>query len=291
MKKPIILFGVVFLCAAWRVFGAAGTPLVAEPGFAVTSSIDWAGGTLALEIAHALNPATQSTVRAKGDAESEIQSRLSDFLTRAIARVTVDSSHTFGDLLGEDQELFDRVNQLALGGRKDEIFLSPDFSSLTVRYVLPLFGAQGIASPLYPSRETPIRRTLGYVTTRKFTGLLISASGALPQSGTNRKAAARPALFPRIWDEQMNLVLDKGMCSTEALSRWGMVGYAQGLADPVVALRAGVLPLRLAARAVFGDKDTDLVISSAGARQLLTLPQNIALLRQGRIVIVYDTLR
>ena len=290
MKKAIIPLCVVCLCAAWSGFAAGGVPLVTEPGYAVTSSIDWAEGTLAVEIAHALNPATQSMVRAKGDAESEIQSKLPDFLTRAIALVTVDSSHTFGDLLGADPELFARVSELALGGRKDEIFLSPDFSTLTVRYFLPLFGAQGIVSPLYPSQVTPIRRMLGYVTTRKFTGLLISASGALPESGTGKKTAARPALFPRLWDEQMNLVLDKGMCSPQALSRWGMVGYARGLGDPVVALRAGVLPLRLAARAVFGDNATDIVISTDGARQLLALPENIALLQQGRIVIVYDTL-
>jgi hypothetical protein len=290
MKKALIPLLAFCLCAACSAFAAGGTSIVAEPGYAVTSTVDWAGGAIAVEIAHALNPATQSMVRAKGDAETEIQSRLSDFLIRAIAIVTVDSSHTFGDLLGADPELFARVNQLALGGLKNEIFLSRDFSSLTVRYSLPFFGAQGIASPLYPSREAPIRRRLGYVTTRKFTGLLISASGMLPESGTTRRVAARPALFPRLWDEQMNLVLDKGMCSPQTLSRWGMVGYAQGLDDPVIPLRAGVLPLRLAARAVFGDKSTDIVISTDGARQLLALPENIALLQQGRIVIVYTTL-
>jgi hypothetical protein len=88
----------------------------------------------------------------------------------------------------------------------------------------------------------------------------------------------------------MNLLLDKEMCSPQALSRWGMVGYAQGLDDTVVPLRAGVLPLRLAARAVFGDKATDIVISTEGARQLLALPENISLLQQGRIVIVYNSL-
>jgi hypothetical protein len=291
MKKVLIALLALCLWAACPGFAADGDSLVSEPGYAVTSRVDWAAGTIGVEVAHALNPATQSMVRAKGDAETEIESRLSDFLIRAIANVTVDSSHTFADLLGADPELFARVSQLARAGLKDEIFLSPDFSSLTVHYSLSLFGAQGIASPLYPSRETPIRRRLGYVTTRKFTGLLISASGILPESGTTRRVAARPALFPRLWDEQMNLVLDKGMCSPQALSRWGMVGYAQGLDDPVVPLRAGVLPLRLAARAVFGDKATDIVISTDGVRQLLALPENIALLQQGRIVIVYNSLQ
>jgi len=289
MMKKVLVF-VFCLCAVSAGFAASGTAIVSEPGFAVASRVDWAAGTLSVEITHALDPATPSMVRAKGDAETEIQSRLSDFLIRAIANVTVDSSHTFGDLLGVDTDLFARVSQLSLGGVKDEVFLTPDFSSLTVRYSVSLFGPQGIASPLYPSQETPIRRRLGYVTTRKFTGVLISASGALPETGTTHMTAARPALFPRLWDEQMNLVLDKGMCSPQALARWGMVGCAQGLDDPVVSLRAGVLPLRLVARGVFGDKATDIVISTDGARQLLALPENISLLQQGRIVIVYNSL-
>jgi hypothetical protein len=101
---------------------------------------------------------------------------------------------------------------------------------------------------------------------------------------------ARPALFPRIWDEQMNLLLDKGMCAPESLARWGMVGYSQAVDDPAADLRVGNVPLRLAARGVFGDNDTDIVISMDGARQLLALPENIALLQTGRIVIVYDSL-
>jgi hypothetical protein len=271
-------------------FPAGGASIVSEPGFTVASRVDWAGGAVEIEISHVLDPATPSLIRAKGDAETEIRSRLPDFLIRAISNVTVDSSHTFGDLLGADPDLFARESQLTRDGLRDEIFLSPDFSWLTVRYSLSFFGAQGIAAPLYPTRNTPIRRRLGYVTTRRFTGVLISAAGSLPEPGTTRMTAARPALFPRLWDEQMNLVLEKGMCSPQALARWGMVGYAQKLDDPVVSLRAGVLPLRLVARAVFGDHATDLVISTDGVRQLLALPENISLLQQGKIVIVYNSL-
>ena len=103
--------------------------------------------------------------------------------------------------------------------------------------------------------------------------------------------AARPAVFPRLWDEEMNLVLDRSMCHPDALARWGMVGYAQSLDDDVVTLRAGLSPLRLAARGVFGDKATDLMLPIQGVRQLLTLPENIAMLQEGRIVIVYDSLK
>ena len=103
-------------------------------------------------------------------------------------------------------------------------------------------------------------------------------------------AAARPALFPRIWDEQMNLVLDKGMCSPQALSRWGMVGYSDGGGRPD---RRPARGKRAAAarraRRVRRQRHGHHHLHD-GANQLLALPENIALLREGRIVIVYDTL-
>jgi hypothetical protein len=273
--------------------GAAdgGAADAAEPGFALSSRVDWAAGTVDVEITRSLDPGTASLARAKGDAQTDIESHLSDFMLRAIAPLTVDSSHTFGDLLGADPALFARVNDLILDAPRDQLFLSPDFSSLVARYLLPLFGQHGVAAPFFPSRENPVQRRLGYVATRRFTGLLVYARGLLPEMGTTRTIAARPAVFPRFWDEEMNLVLDRSMCRPDALGRGGMVGYAQSLEDDVVALRAGPLPLRLAARGVFGEKATDLVLPTQGVRQLLSLPENITMLQECRIVIVYDSLK
>jgi hypothetical protein len=268
-----------------------GTVDTGDPVFALTGRVEWAAGNIGVEITRALDPGTASLARAKGNAQTDIESHATDFMLRAIAPVTIDSSHTLGDLLGADPALFSRVSTLLLDAPRDQLFLSPDFSGLVAHYSLPLFGPQGIVSPLFPSREGPLRRRLGYVATRRFTGLLVYAKGMLPQMGGSRMAAAQPAVFPRLWDEEMNLVLDRSMCRPDALGKWGMVGYAQSLDDDVVALRAGPLPLRLAARGLFGDKATDLILPTQGVRQLLTLPENIALLQECRIVIVYDSLR
>ena len=268
----------------------AGKLIVDEPGFSARSRVDWSAGMLEVEATRQLDPSTAALPRAKADAETDIESRLSGFMTAALSTVIIDSSHTYGDLLGRDPALFSRVSELAGGAQRQALFLSDDFSHLIARYSLPLFGAQGIASPLYPSRNEPVRRGLGWVPTRVFTGLLIYAKGMLPVVGANGMALARPAVFPRIFDESMTLVMEKGMCEPEALTQWGMVGYAASLDDPVVTLRAGALPLRLVARGVFGDNTTDIVIPTEGARQLLTLPENRKLLREGRIVIVYESL-
>jgi hypothetical protein len=290
MKRRCRLIVILFLSCATLAMAAGPSPIVSEPGYTVTGAVDWKTATLSVQIAHALDPATPSLVRAKGDAETDIDARLPDFLSHALSLVIVDSAHTFGDMLASDASLFARVNDLAVAAPRAEVYLSTDFATLNVRYTIPLFGSGGIATPLLPSVESPLRRRLGDVMTRVYTGLLIYAKGPLPEIGSTRMATVQPALFPRIWDEQMNLVLDKGMCSPASLARWGMVGYAQDLDDPAAAARVGAVPLRLAARAVYGEKGTDLVISADGAHQLLALPQNIALLREGKICVIYDSL-
>lgn len=278
------------------LLAAATGPVIAQdgaaqgPGLDVARSVDWAAGRIVMEVTRPLDPSTPSVERAKADAETDLAQRLPGVLSRALGPLTVDSSHTVADYLASDPGLYARFNDIALNAQRTDLFLTGDLTSLVARYAIPFFGGQGIGSPLYPSKATTIRRRLGDVTTRAYTGLLIFARGMLPSAGTSRMAVARPALFPRIWDEQMNLVLDKGMCTPEYLARWGMVGYSKAVDDPAADLRVGNLPLRLAARGVFGENDTDIVISTDGARQLLALPENITLLQEGRIVIVYDSL-
>jgi len=286
MKK--IPFLLAMLCASLSPLAAEGDePVPSDQGYAVASHVDWARAAVSLEITAALDPSTASLMRAKGDAETSIQTLLPELLTAAIAGVTVDSSHTLGQVMARDAGTYAAVNGLARAARRTELFLSLDQTHLVARYVVPFFGGQGIALPLLPGRATPIPRRLGEVATRPYTGLLIYAMNPLPAAGTAKLITARPALFPRIWDEEMNLVLDMGMCSPEALARGGMAVCARDADDPAVFTRVGALPLRCAARGVFGETPTDIVLSVDAARQLLTLPENIAFLREGRIAIIY----
>ncbi len=264
--------------------------IAVEPGFASTGRMDWEHGLLSVEITRDLDPSTDSLPRAKGDAETEIEARLAPLLVEALSAVQLDSARSFGDLLSADPIIFSSIRERALSASRDALFLSSDFSRLIARYSVPFFGERGIAAALAHGKEAPIRKRLGYTPSRPFTGLLISAQGKLPLSGKSAEGALEPALFPRLFDQEMNVVLEKAMVSPEAIARWGMVGYAGSLDDDVVFTRAGPNPLRIAARAAFGKSPTDIVISSEAARQLLTLDQNIALLREGKIVVVYESL-
>ncbi|HET6488096.1 MAG TPA: hypothetical protein VFH83_16835, partial [Spirochaetia bacterium] len=289
---PIAVIGllvVASLIAAAEAAGAAGTAGAADPGLTTTSAVDWAAGALVVDVSKVLDPSIPALPKAKETAQADIADRLSGILTLALGPVLVDSSHTFGQAVASDPSVFQAVAELVAAVSPRQAALTRDLSTLTVRYSLPFFGAGGIALPLLPTHGVAPRRRLGFVATRRYTGVLIYAKGPLSYVGTPETRLAQPALFPRLWDEQMNLVLDKGMCNPDDLGRWGMVGYAQSLDDSAT-LRAGASPLRITARGVFGDNATDIVISDDAAAQLLSLPENIGMLQQGRIVIVYESL-
>jgi hypothetical protein len=276
--------------AAMIALLTAGLARAEERGLIVKPRAQWQPGQLAVEVSFDLDPMTDSLPRAKWNAETEIESRRGDFLVEAVSALAVDSSRTFGDMLAGDPSLFQSIRGRALEAPRVALFLSPDFRRLIARYLVPFFGETGIASAVAHGEQSPIRRRLGYAASRTFTGILISARGKLPAGGSSAEAALVPALFPRIFDQEMDLVLDRSMVSPETISHWGMVGYASSLEDSVVTTRAGLDPLRIAARAVFGKNPTDIVISEEAARQILTVPENIELLRQGKIVVVCEGL-
>jgi hypothetical protein len=280
-----------FAVAVLWLFLAAVVPAVhAEETQTVQRRLAWAAGELWLDAARALDAGVPSIVRAKSDAQAALESRISPMLLEALTPMALDSSHTVGDLAAEDPLFFESLHTLARAARPEAVFLSADLARLTVRWIFPLFGERSVTGYLMPEREAAMRRPLGYAASRAFTGLVIHAQGPLPAVGTGATAVLRPALFPRIWDENMDLVLEKGHVRAASLAAWGMVGYLDRLDEEAIRQRAGTDPLRVAARGVFGKLPVDVVIPVEAARQLLTVAQNVEALRQGRICIVYDRL-
>jgi hypothetical protein len=99
-----------------------------------------------------------------------------------------------------------------------------------------------------------------------------------------------PALFPKIYDEEMNLIMDKSMCDPDRLRDWGMIAYSDVLDLRRYSYRIGSFPLTLMAKAVFGKNSTDIIISSEAAAEILSKEENRQLLAQARIVVIYEDL-
>jgi hypothetical protein len=284
MKKAFLSLLSVVLLAFPAAYGQQG-------GFAVQSSINWKSGTFELTVIRAMDPGSAAMPRAQTEAEAAIDSGFLGIFLESIGPMAAESGLTVGDLLASNPSYFTWMNALGRAAVKDRLSLTPDFTRLVAHYTFPIFGDKGIAAPFYPAQDLPVPVRLGYVPTRAFSGLVIYAGDPLPAVGQAGDQQLFPALFPRIFDADMNLVLDRSMMRPQALAKWGMVGYSDVVDNLAIESRAGKSPLAIAARAVFGTNSTDLVISNQAAQQLLTLPENIEMLKEGRILVIYKSLK
>ena len=128
---------------------------------------------------------------------------------------------------------------------------------------------------------------LGYSPSRAYTGILIYAGDELPVRGERVSGKLRPCLFPRIYDEDMRIVLERGKVDPEVLAERGPVGYARATTTKAED-RIGEDPLRIMAVAVFGTNRTDVILSREDADRIFALPENRELVRQGKVLVVLD---
>jgi hypothetical protein len=267
-------------------FGQPAEPL--QP--LVRPTVDWQAGALVLDIRFSLDTAgLQQDYRFQ--AERELQRVLPALFLQAAVGILYDSSRTVGERIHESQELYFSLSERGSPAfaRKEYSRLAPDLRQVEVGYRFPLYGPQGLAVPfILHTHPYPMPRLLGFVPTRIFSGLVIDARGQLPAHGKDSRESLQPALFPKLYDEQMNLVLSPEMCEPEYLGRWGMAAYAYEEDETPFFERIRTTPLRTAARGVFGINATDVILPDDAVRRLLTLEANQAMLRQCRILIIVD---
>jgi hypothetical protein len=277
--------GLLFLLLA----AALATALPAlEPEVQAQAKMDWSQGALELDASLPVQGELSPDVRFVY--ERQVDQMLPSLFSQAVAQVTLDSHRSLGDRFRESPGLLQSLSDLALArGRKELSRLDQELKQVQVSYRFPFYGEGGLIGPLVlHSVPYPLPRLLGFVPTRAFSGLVIYAKGELPAHGKDESERLRPALFPRLYDEDMNLVLNEEMCDPAYLRQWGMVAYSYDQDEGPFLERIRVAPLRTVARGVFGIRATDIILSRETARQLLSSEENRSLLRQGRILVIID---
>lgn len=111
-----------------------------------------------------------------------------------------------------------------------------------------------------------------------YTGLVIDARGL----------SARPAMSPRVFDENGNEVYGSAFVARDYAIQQGMAGYAKDINKAAGNPRVGENPLVVKAKAVQGASRTDLVLSNADADSLRRIAENSKMLEQTRVMIVLD---
>ncbi len=257
------------------------SPLYAEPKTEL--QIDWDQGMLDLAISREVavfSPAERNRLG------MEVQRDLVDEFLKSAGSIQISSSMTINEWLHKNPsrfpDLIDGINNLKLKGSS----YSRDFSELTFRYSARLFP--DIAAVFIDHYQGYLPASnLAFQPTADFTGILIYAKGEFPVQGEARKDRIYPALFPKIWDEEMNLVFSQEMMDSPLILSDGTVCYSETIDSADVRGRIGPNPIRILPRRIFGLVPTDPVIPGGDARSILNSSKGKELLSTGRIAIIY----
>lgn len=111
-----------------------------------------------------------------------------------------------------------------------------------------------------------------------YTGLVVDARGI----------GARPAMSPRIYDEDGKEVYGSANVDREYAVQQGMSGYARDLAAAQGNARVTANPVTVKALKTGGMGKSDLVISNADAAQINASAENASFMKKCRVMIVLD---
>jgi hypothetical protein len=263
--------------------------LFAEETPVVEYNEDWLKGEIIFDISVNL-PTGEMKPTNRFVAEQNIESHASGLITEALKNLLVDSWSDLGSLYYNDPLFYSKLEKLISDQNKIFSKSTPDMKKFIIRYRLSFFPDL-ISLFLFHDRPvTPDQLTTMKRTEEEFSGLVIYAASPVLTHGTDENALLKPALFPRVYDENMNLIFDKTYVKPESLKQWGMVQYSNEIPDSFLETREriGMKPLKISLREIYGKNDCDLIISQEDGSRILSSTEISDWLREGRILIIID---
>jgi len=137
---------------------------------------------------------------------------------------------------------------------------------------------QQAGGPMMPGQNFPIDPSFLPQQSGVFTGLIVDGRGL----------KLRPAMAPKIVDEQGNEVYGSGYVSRDYAVQIGVVGYEKDLNRARSDERVKDNPMMVKAVKASGANKTDVVISNADAQRVLAAAKNLNFMEQCKVMIILD---
>ena len=161
---------------------------------------------------------------------------------------------------------------MSLRGGFSQLILPKDIQQMPEIRTIPPAPPTPSQEPMTPEPMTPMP------TPSVYTGLVVDAHGI----------EARPAMSPKILDENGQEVYGSGYVSREYAVQQGMTGYAKDLATAQANPRVTNEPLVVKGLKTEGPGKSNIVISNADAANIRSASENLSFLKKCRVVIVLD---
>lgn len=280
MKSSFMVWAVVIMALIGSNAFAqlVGTVKDVETSVGSSGKIDWTTQVItAVGIgAPPAQPANAAQARAMAERAAQVVAYRN--LLEAVKGVRIDSTTTVENFMVTSDVIRTQVSGFVQGAMvMDKKYMSDGSVEVTVG--MKLTGA--LADSLLP--KTPPAAPTGIVATpggagQAFTGLIVDARGL----------GARPAMAPKVLNEDGKEVYGSAWINRDWAVREGMAGY---LKDPVQAQqnpRVTDKPLLVKAIKASGDARVDLVISNADAAMIHGAAQNLSFLEKCKVIILVD---
>lgn len=247
---------------------------VIEPSGA-SGKVDWTTGVLSAVGVGAppAQPANPAQARAMAERAAQVVAYRN--MLEAIKGVRVDSSTTIENFMVANDTIRTEVNGIIQGATVlDKKYMSDGSVEVTVG--MRMNGA--LSESLLPKGTAPASTGAAGGTGQLYTGLIVDARGL----------GVRPAMAPKIVNEDGKEIYGSAWVGREYAVREGMVGYFKDPAAAQTNPRVADKPLTVKAIKVAGDARVDLVVSNADAALLQNASQSMSMLEKCRVIVLVD---
>ena len=250
------------------------------------SSINWITKEFVTNIALDANKANIQMPSGKKVASTYIKSKMLPLIQPPLLSLFENSENDLSEAVINDSLSLDQVYHFIMGGHKTPDVFSKDLKYLNTTNTTNINDiGKLLVRHNYPYNP---QKPIEYVPSRAFSGIIIDARGAFPVHGEYVKSEVYACFFPQIWDDQMTSIYEKNIVTPSIVTSKGLVGYHYSDDTSLYEDRVGADPLYIKATQVYGRNRTDPIIKHRDALKILTVPENIKLLQEGKVVILLD---
>lgn len=240
-----------------------------------TGEVNWSANVIRAVGSGAPSPDAPNIAVARLGAERAAKLDSMRNLLETVKGVRVDSQTTVVNFTTQSDVINSRVEGFVKGARVVKTKYLSD-GGVEVIVEIPIQG--GLADTVYGSMPSLGTSTVPKSGNAVFTGLIIDARGT----------GAKPAMSPKIVDEDGKEVYGSDYVSREFAIKQGIVGYTKDVNAARQNERVAANPVVVKGIKTTGSGSSDIVISNADAAGLRDASKNLSFLEQTRVLIVVD---
>jgi hypothetical protein len=246
-------------------------PLVQAIG---SGEVNWADQVMRATGSGAPNPEAPNISAARLGAERAAKADALRNILETVKGVRIDSQTLVVNAMTQSDVIRTQVQGFVRGARVvNTRYLSDGAVEVTVE--VPMTGS--FSQALLPSAAFGTQ-SVPKAGSPVYTGIVFDSRGL----------NLRPAMSPKVLDEDGREVYGSAFVSQEWATKYGILGYVKDLAAAQKNDRVAANPILIKAMKVTGAGSSDIVIRNADAQGLKDMSKNLSFLEQCRVLVVVD---